>query len=87
MAPAAKAAIERRLSYLHGLGLDISLDKDATGWKVETAKGSRPLSHRMKSTTDVIGWLEAFETGYEMGKEAGVNAMRKGRVDEGGIPG
>lgn len=80
MAGTYRQAIERRLTYLRGHGIDIAVNTNSAGWRVETIDGSRDISPRLTGK-EMVDWLNAFETGYDMGKAAGINDMRKGRVD------
>lgn len=67
-------AIDRRLSYLRGRGIDIRVDHNQQGHRFESGLG-KPMSPRMKTKAEAINWLEAFETGWEIGREASKPAL------------
>lgn len=73
------AQIKRRVIYLTGQGVSIQMDQHAAGYRAFTADGKRSLSGRLPARY-MVDWLDAFETGYDIGIEAGVKAMRKGEV-------
>lgn len=80
MPRATRAQVKRRMLYLRGQGIDININTNANGYRAENVNGDRNISPRL-SLREMIDWLEAFETGYEMGKEMAVSDMRKGRLE------
>lgn len=75
-----RASLDRRIQFLNQrYNLDLSLDKDAVGYRV-MQHDHRNLSPR-QSVYNTLTWLEAFETGIEIGKEHMQGEMRKGRLE------
>lgn len=76
MSAPTKATIDRRISYLRGLGISIDYDRQVGGYRLRYDDHNRYISPRLP-LKGAIDWLEAFENGVEMGKELQFNKMRK----------
>lgn len=69
--------IARRVSYLNGQGIGIKVNTNAGGYRIEDADSNRDISPRL-TAREMVDWLDAFETGYDIGKEAGVKTATHG---------
>lgn len=86
MSRVTMATLERRISYLWSKGVSIGYDKQLGGYRFLQAtqclhiSSNRYISPRL-NLKGAIDWLEALETGIEIGKEMQFNKMRKEVAD------